>query len=217
MEMNDFPWDNFFLGAAGALAGFGLLALNSFWSPAVRQRGKRAHFLVGFFVNGMGMTLIVASALWLAMLPPRLDWEPLVFIGAVAAAAGAALYGVSASRVGRLRPLSDYTVELDVQGLYALARHPQALAMTLLAIGLGGLMPSLPYLALLPLLITGWYLYSWLEEELELVPVFAERYREYSRVTPRMIPSPGSFADWIVERVAVMKNLTPKGGSEERR
>jgi protein-S-isoprenylcysteine O-methyltransferase Ste14 len=217
MEMADFPWNGFLFGAAGALAGFGLLALNSLCSPAVRRHGKRAHFVVGFLVNGVGMTLIVASSLWLATLAPRLDWEPLLFLGAVAAAAGAALYGASATRVGRLRPLSDYTIELDVEGFYAIVRHPQALAMSLLAIGLGGLMPSLAYLALLPILIAGWYLYSWLEEELELVPVFAERYREYSRVTPRMIPSPGALADWIVERVAVGRSLAPKRGSEERR
>ena len=61
--MKDFPWHSFLLGTGGALTGFGLLGLNSFWSPLVRQHGKRAHFLVGFLVNGLGMTLIVASSL----------------------------------------------------------------------------------------------------------------------------------------------------------
>jgi protein-S-isoprenylcysteine O-methyltransferase Ste14 len=215
--MKDFPWDRFLLGAGGALAGFALLALNSFCSPAVRQHGKRAHFLVGFLVNGLGMTLIVVCSLWLSVLPPRLDWDPLLFLGVAAAAAGAALYAASATRVGRLSTLSEYSIELDVEGLYALSRHPQALAMSLLAIGLGGLSQAIPYLALLPILIAGWYLYSWLEEELELVPVFADRYREYSRVTPRMVPSAGALADLVLERVSVLKGLTPKGGSEERR
>jgi protein-S-isoprenylcysteine O-methyltransferase Ste14 len=215
--MKDFPWDSFLLGSGAVITGFALLALNSFWSPAVRRYGKRAHFLVGFCVNGLGMLLIIGSSLWVAALPPRLDWEPLLFIGVAAGAAGACLYAASASRVGRLRTLSEYSIELDVEGLYAVSRHPQALAMALSVLGLGGLTQSIPYLALLPLLIGGWYLYSWLEEEFELVPVFGERYREYSRATPRMMPSPGAVADWIVDRVTVMRSLSPRGGSEERR
>ncbi len=211
--MNYFPWERFLYGAGALLAGFGLLALNSLWSPAVRRRGKRAHWLVGFCVNGLGMLLIAAGSFALALLPPTIDWKPLPWIGLAAAALGAGLYLRGASRVGRLKPLSDYSNDLDVQGLYAFARHPQALAMSLLAIGLGGLSQSIPYLVLLPLLIAGWYVYSWLEEELELVPVFGDRYREYSRVTPRMFPSPEAIADRIVERMS----LSPRGGSEGRR
>lgn len=211
--MNYFPWERFLFGAGVILAGFGLLALNSLWSPVVRRRGKRAHWLVGFCVNGLGMLLIAAGSLGLALLPPAVDWKPLPWIGLAAAVLGAGLYFKGASRVGRLRPLSDYSIDLDEQGLYALARHPQALAMSLLAIGLGGLSQSIPYLVLLPLVIAGWYVYSWLEEELELVPVFGDRYREYSRVTPRMFPSPEAIADRIVESV----NLSLRGGSEGRR
>ncbi len=212
--MNDFPWNAFLLGAGAALAGFGLLALNSFCSPTARRHGKRAHFLLGFGINGLGMTLIAASSLGLAVLSPRLDWEPFVFVGIIAAAAGAGLYAASASHVGRLRRLKEYSIELEVDGLYAVTRHPQALAMSLLAIGLGGLSQSIPYLSLLPLLIGGWYLYSWLEEELELVPVFAERYREYSRATPRMVPSPELLAHWI--RRGVPRESPGEAQSERR-
>ena len=72
-----FAWQSFLLGAGAAVAGFGFLVLNSFWSPAIRRNGKRAHWLVGFGVNGLGMSLIGAGWFWLALLPPKLDWPPL--------------------------------------------------------------------------------------------------------------------------------------------
>lgn len=187
--MTHLPWESFFIGAVASFAGFGLLALNSWWSPAVRRKGKTAHWLVGFGVNGLGMSLIGAGWFWLALLPPRLSFPLLHWIGFAAAVAGGGLYLASATRVGRLRALSDYSTDLDVSGLYSMVRHPQALALSLMGVGLGGLSQSLSYLVLLPLWIALWYLYSWLEETLELVPVFGERYREYSRVTPRMFPT----------------------------
>jgi hypothetical protein len=214
--MTHFPWESFFLGVAVAVAGFGLLALNSYWSPAARRRGKTAHWLVGFGLNGLGMSLIGAGWLWLALLPPKIDWAPLPWIGFTAAAAGAGLYVASAARVGRLRALSSYSIGLDLSGLYSIARHPQALALSLLAIGLGGLSQSVPYVALLPLWVAAWYLYSWLEEVLELVPVFGDRYREYSRVTPRMFPSPELLADWILDRVTLFRRVPASTRSSRR-
>ena len=215
-EMTQFPWESFFLGAAVAVAGFGVLALNSFWSPAARRRGKTAHWLAGFCLNGLGMLLIGAGWFWLVLLPPKVDWEPLAWIGLATAVAGTGLYLGSAARVGRLRALSNYSIELDVSGLYAIARHPQALALSLLSIGLGGLSQSIPYLVLVPLWIAAWYLYSWLEEVLELVPVFGDRYREYSRTTPRMFPSPEVLADWIVERVTLFRRVPTSIRSSRR-
>jgi protein-S-isoprenylcysteine O-methyltransferase Ste14 len=162
------------------------------------------------------MSLIGAGWFWLALLGPRIDWAPLPWIGFAAAAAGTVLYFASAARVGRLRALSRYSIELDVSGLYSIARHPQALALSLLAIGLGGLSQSIPYLALLPLWVAAWYLYSWLEEVLELVPVFGDRYREYSRVTPRMFPSPELLADWILDRVTLFRRVPASTRSSRR-
>jgi len=214
--MTNFPWESVLLGAVAAVAGFGILALNSFWSPAVRRRGKTAHWLVGFGVNGLGMSLIGAGWFWLARLPPKADWAPLPWIGFAAAGAGTGVYLASAARVGRLRALSNYSIELDVSGLYSIARHPQALALSLLSIGLGGLSQSIPYLVLLPLWVAAWYLYSWLEEALELVPVFGDRYREYSRVAPRMFPSPKALADWIVGRVTLFRSLPASTRSSRR-
>ncbi len=214
--MINFPWESFFGGGAVAVAGFGLLALNSISSPAARRRGKSAHWLVGFALNGLGMSLIGAGWFWLALLPPKIDWAPLPWIGFAAAAGGNWLYFASAARVGRLRALSRYSVELDVSGLYSIARHPQALALSLLAIGLGGLSQSIPYLALLPLWVAAWYLYSWLEEVLELVPVFGDRYREYSRATPRMFPSPEVLAEWTRDRVTLFRRVPASTRSARR-
>jgi protein-S-isoprenylcysteine O-methyltransferase Ste14 len=215
--MSDFPWEGLFLGGVAAVAGFGLLALNSFCSPAVRRRGKRAHWLLGFGVNGLGMVLIGASWFWLALLEPRLDVPVLPWIGSAFALAGGGLYLASAARVGRLRALSRYSIDLDVSGLYSLVRHPQALALSVMGVGLGGLSQSIPYLVLLPLWVFAWYHYSWLEEALELVPVFGDRYREYARATPRMFPSVEALADWIVDRVTLFRRLPASTRSSRRR
>ncbi len=214
--MDQFSWESFFLGATVVVSGFGLLALNSFWSPASRRRGKTAHWLVGFGLNGLGMSLIGAGWLWLALQPPQVDLPPLPWIGFAAASAGIALYVASAARVGRLRVLSRYSNELDVSGLYSIARHPQARALSLLAVGLGGLSQSIPFLVVLPLWVAAWYVYSLLEEALEMVPVFGDRYREYSRVTPRMFPSLRVLADWIVDRVTLFRRVPASNRSSRR-
>jgi hypothetical protein len=215
--MSRFPWDAFLVGSGAALAGFGLLALNSLWSPSVRRLGKGAHWLFGFVLNGLGMILIGGGWFWLAFLPPRLDLPPLPWIGFVSASAGLGLYFASAARVGRLRAPSDYSIDLDVRGLYSLVRHPQALALSLLAIGLGGLSQSIPYLVLMPLWIGAWYLYSWLEEKLELIPAFGERYREYARETPRMFPSMEALFEGIVGRVTLFRSAPASTRSSRRR
>jgi protein-S-isoprenylcysteine O-methyltransferase Ste14 len=213
-----FPWASFFLGAGTAVAGFGLLALNSWFSPAVRRSGKRAHWLLGFGVNGLGMVFIGAGWFVLALLPPRLDWPPLPWIGFAVAVAGGSLYLASAAHVGRLRAPSRYSIDLDVSGPYSIVRHPQALALSLMAVGLGGLSQSLPYLVLLPLWVALWYLYSWLEEALELVPVFGERYRDYARVTARMFPPPDhSVLERWVSGVTLFRSVPDSTRSSSRR
>jgi protein-S-isoprenylcysteine O-methyltransferase Ste14 len=215
--MTQFPWGSFFIGAGAALAGFGFLALNSLCGPPARRRGKTAHWLLGFGFNGLGMVLIGAGWSWLALLPPKLEVAALPWIGLAAALAGGGLYFASASRVGRLRALSCYSNDLDVSGIYSVVRHPQALALALLGVGLGGLSQAIPCLVLLPLWVVAWYVYSWLEETLELVPVFGERYREYARATPRMVPSPEALADWIVDRVTLFRSVPASTRSSRRR
>ncbi len=215
--MTHVDWGSVLLAGGASLAGYGSLALSSWWSPAARRSGKRAHFLLGFALNGIGMLLIGAGWARLALLPPKLDFPFLTWLGVAAVVLGGALYVVSASRVGRLRALSRYSIDLDVSGVYSIVRHPQALALSLLAVGLGGLSQSLPYLVLLPLWIALWYLYCWIEEALELRPVFGNRYREYARATPRMFPSHGSLAAGTVERVTLFRSVPDSTRSSRRR
>jgi protein-S-isoprenylcysteine O-methyltransferase Ste14 len=215
--MTAIPWESALLGAGTAAAGFGFLALNSWWSPAARRSGKKAHWLLGFCVNGAGMLLIGAGWFWLALLPPRLELPGLRVLGLAAAGAGGSLYLASAARVGRLRALSRYSIELDISGLYSMVRHPQALALSLMGVGLGGLSQSIPYLVLLPHWIALWYLYCWIEERLELLPAFGDRYREYARTTPRMLPSLWLLAGSMVGRVTLFRSVPASTRSSRRR
>lgn len=178
------------LSVAVALFGFALLGLNSFLSIGARRRGRTTHWLLGWCLNGGGMVAIGAGWVSLAKLPPHWDSPPLQGIGAAAALLGSLLYLASASRVGRLRSLRHYSLDLDTGGPYAHVRHPQALALILVGLGLAGLSGSVALLGSLPLWVLCWYGYARLEERLELVPAFGERYLAYSRETPCLVPLP---------------------------
>ncbi|HSF17145.1 MAG TPA: hypothetical protein VLK65_16465 [Vicinamibacteria bacterium] len=177
------------LGIAVSLLGFCLLALTSWLSPGARRAGPRVHWLVGWMVNGLGMIAIAVGWGLLAASGPRLDWSFLNLMGAVAGASGVALFVAGAARVGRLHAPSSYANELDTSGLYSFMRHPQALALTILSVAVGGLSRSVPYLLTIPLWILCWWGYARLEEKLELIPVFGERYREYCESTPCLFPA----------------------------
>jgi protein-S-isoprenylcysteine O-methyltransferase Ste14 len=135
------------------------------------------------------MLAIGAGWVALATLPPHWDSPLLDGVGAAAGLLGSFLYVSSAARVGRWRSPSHYSLDLDTAGPYANVRHPQALALVLVVLGLAGLSGSVPLLVSLPLWILCWYAYARLEEKLELVPAFGETYREYARETPCLIPT----------------------------
>jgi protein-S-isoprenylcysteine O-methyltransferase Ste14 len=175
-------------GIGIALAGFSLLALNTLLSPWTRSLGERAHWLSGWLLNGAGMLAIGAGWIVLATVGPHRDGVLLRAVGLAAGIAGALLYVASARYVGRLRAPSRYSFGLDRSGPYAFVRHPQALALILVALGLAGLSGSTSLLATLPLWVACWYGYARLEEELELVPAFGEVYRDYIESTPCLIP-----------------------------
>ncbi|HXV61162.1 MAG TPA: hypothetical protein VEK15_10740 [Vicinamibacteria bacterium] len=177
------------LGIAVSLSGFCLLALTSWLSPGARRAGRNVHWLVGWLVNGFGMTAIAAGWSLLAAGGPRLDWPFLTLVGAVAGVSGVVLFLAGAARVGRLHAPSSYVNELDTSGLYSFIRHPQALALAILSVGVGGLSRSVPYLLTVPLWILCWWGYARLEEKLELIPVFGERYRRYCQSTPCLFPA----------------------------
>ncbi len=218
--MNHFPWNAFLLGAGVVLAGFGLLALNSLCSPAARRRGKRAHFAPRFR-NQRPRHDAHRRELSRARRPLSDD-----SIGSLSSSSGSSRR--RRERVSTRRALLTW---VDFAGSRNTRSSSTSTACTrsrairrrsrcrFSRSGSAGSRSRSRTLSLLPLLIGGWYLYSWLEEELELVPVFAERYREYSRATPRMVPSPDALAHWIAEGSAVNRpaQLSPKGGSEERK
>lgn len=178
------------------LSGFGLLYLNSWLSPKARRNGARAHWLLGWWVNGLGMLAIVSSWLLLATLGPRLEWAALPWVGALSGAAGAMLFVASAENVGRLKRPSRYSLGLDTSGVYSIVRHPQALALSSMAMGLAGITRSVPLLVSLPLWIGTWYLYGRLEEKFELLPSFGDAYVSYAEDTPAFLPDPRRLAEW---------------------
>lgn len=187
--------DSLILAGIGiTLGGFTLLALNSLVSPWTRSLGERVHWLAGWLLNGVGMLAIGAGWIVLAIVGPHRDWAALRAFGLAAGIAGALLYVASARHVGRLRSPSRYSLELDRSGPYALVRHPQALALILLALGLAGLSGSLSLLFTLPLWTLCWYAYARLEEVLELLPAFGGAYRVYQRETPCLLPRPAARA-----------------------
>jgi protein-S-isoprenylcysteine O-methyltransferase Ste14 len=67
-------------------------------------------------------------------------------------------------------------------------RHPQALSLCVLVVGLVLLSGSLPILVTAPLWIAFWVFYTYLEESWELLPTFGEAYRRYRTSTPRLLP-----------------------------
>jgi protein-S-isoprenylcysteine O-methyltransferase Ste14 len=177
------------------LSGFGLLYLNSWLSPKARRSGARAHWLLGWWVNGLGMFAIVSSWLLLSTLGPRLDWLVLPWVGALSGAAGAMLFVASAENVGRLKRPSRYSLGLDTSGVYSIVRHPQALALSAMAMGLAGITRSVPLLVSLPLWVGAWYLYARLEEKFELLPSFGDAYASYAEDTPAFLPDPRRLAE----------------------
>ena len=83
--------------------------------------------------------------------------------------------------------------ELATQGMYALCRNPLYLGSITAYLGLGIASGWWP-MALLMLLWSVWvYLQTIGEEENHLERVFGQEFLSYRRITPRLLPSPGSL------------------------
>lgn len=175
-------------GAVLGLVGFSLIALSSLLSPSAHRRSERWHWLLGWLLNGPGMLAIASSWLLLALSPPRVSAAALPWLGGLATAGAALVYAASASHAGRLRTPGRYAHALATDGIYSVVRHPQALSLCLLTVGLGLLSRSLPFLVSLPVWIAAWAFYTWLEERLELRPLFGRAYERYMESTPRLWP-----------------------------
>ena len=103
----------------------------------------------------------------------------------------------SARWVGRLRALKHYDLELRVDGIYRLTRHPQALALCLLAVSVALVSLSRDYLFTLPLWVARWVVYTYIEERLELIPTYGDAYLRYRSTTPRILPTLRSLRAWL--------------------
>lgn len=201
-------------GVALGVLGFGILAFTSWRSPSARQQGVRAHWARGWLVNSVGMSMIGISWVLLAFMRPRLDWPILFWLGIPVALAGGVLFLLGARRVGRLKTLSEYSLDLDTSGLYSWVRHPQALALSLVVVALALLTGSIPLIASLPIWLLCWIGYTYFEEELELVPTFGQQYLAYRERTPRLWPSLEQAREALRKRLSLEGAPSGAGNSE---
>jgi protein-S-isoprenylcysteine O-methyltransferase Ste14 len=136
------------------------------------------------------MTAIGVGWFLIGRLEPRVGNTWTSILGVALGVIAVVIYGIS-SKVGRLRNPAHYSLELRTDGIYRFVRHPQALALSLLSIGVGLFSASVPFLLSVPLWMGAWWAYTCVEERLELLPTFGAEYRAYCRTTPRIWPRLG--------------------------
>jgi protein-S-isoprenylcysteine O-methyltransferase Ste14 len=176
---------------AGFLCSFGgilTIALYTRINGICRKKGIRSHWAVGLVLGTLGMTLVLGGWALLCLAGPAIRMGVVHIAGVIISLAAGSFYAVGAWRVGRWRRPSRYTFDLRTDGIYARLRHPQALALCVLPVGLGLMSGSIPFLITLPLWIGFWAAYTYLEEKNELIPAYGEKYLRYRETTPRLIP-----------------------------
>jgi protein-S-isoprenylcysteine O-methyltransferase Ste14 len=179
---------NSLLGCAIGLVGAFVIAAYTRLNSRMRAKGARAHWAVGALTGSIGMASMFCGWALLGLAEP-VFWTPWLQIpGDAACVLALAVYAISARQVGRLRGPTHYSLDLKTSGIYNRVRHPQALALCILAVGWALLSGSLPYLITLPLWIGFWTAYTYLEEKYELIPAFGEKYLRYRNETPRILP-----------------------------
>ena len=176
------------LGGVLGLLGAATIVVYTHVNRRSRARGERAHWIRGWILGAAGMCFFGAGWTLLALAGPRVLPEILWPLGALLCLLALLIYGASARRVGRWRKPSSYSLSLHAEGIHARVRHPQALSLCVLVVGLVLLSGSLPILVTAPLWIAFWVFYTYLEESWELLPTFGEAYRRYRTSTPRLLP-----------------------------
>jgi protein-S-isoprenylcysteine O-methyltransferase Ste14 len=176
------------LGLTLGLWGAVVIAAYTRINARSRARGARAHWTLGAVTACVGMGSMFCGWGLLCAARPACRTLWLQVVGAAVCVLGSAVYAVSAWRVGRLRSIARYSLDLQTGGIYDRVRHPQAFALCTVALGLAPLSGSLPYLATLPLWLGFWIGYTYLEEAYELLPAFGAQYLQYRQRTPRLLP-----------------------------
>ena len=172
------------LGILGALVIAAYTKINA----GTRKKGAGSHWAVGALAATLGMASMFLGWGLLCVSRPAFRTPWLQVPGGAACALALGIYASSARRVGRLRGPARYSLDLETGGIHGWVRHPQALALCVLAVGLAFLSGSFPYLATLPVWLGFWVGYTYLEEKNELIPAFGEKYLRYRDQTPRILP-----------------------------
>ncbi len=87
------------------------------------------------------------------------------------------------------RKIHDAKGELVIDGVYGHVRHPQYLGILVLTSGMLVQWVTLPALLMWPILVVLYYRLA-REEEKEVEEKFGEKYREYKRKVPMLLPLP---------------------------
>jgi len=184
------------------LFGWFLLSFLAPRRPAEwRSMGVVSAFLVALFTEMYGFPLtiyLLSSAvgirlpanpfthlnghLWAALLGVP-DWGKLAICQV-----GSVIMVLALIAMGKAwRQIHSARGDLVTDGVYRYARHPQYAALLLFSAGLLVQWPTIPALAMFPVLAAA-YLRLAAREERELLDAFGDRYRAYAATTPRFLP-----------------------------
>ena len=177
------------IGFGCAIGGSGVMTYYTIANYRLRRGGAGAVWLGGWILGALGMTLTGVGWALLSLAGPYYDIPPLRYAGVLIGGLGGFLYFYSAASVGRLRSRAHYTLSLHTDGIYRFVRHPQALALCLIALGAALATLSRPFLWCLPIWLSFWVAYTFFEEHFELIPAYGESYYRYSKTAGRLFPT----------------------------
>jgi len=176
------------LGILWFAGGAILLIFYTITNHQLRRWSKDACLLAGGILGGSGMASFAIAGVLLAACGPHYHFPPLQVFGGILIVSAALLCFWSMLYVGRLRGPRKFSLSLSTDGPYRYVRHPQALALCGLTLGLGLTTLSKPLLFGFPVWAGFWILYAHLEEQLDLIPSYGSSYLRYCRFTPRLLP-----------------------------
>jgi protein-S-isoprenylcysteine O-methyltransferase Ste14 len=181
------------LGILWFVGGAILLIFYTITNHQLRKWSKDAFWLAGGILGCSGMAAFAVAGILLAVCGPHYHFPPLQVFGGILIVSAGLLWFWSMLYVGRLRGPRKFSLLLSMDGPYRYVRHPQALALCGLTLGLGLITLSKPLLFGFPVWAGFWVLYAHLEEQLDLIPSYGSSYLRYCHSTPRLLPF---FKDW---------------------